>query len=159
MRRITIFIIIFFSILLIGCKSTKENNFTVVRKSIEKSNKDMELAFQNDDINLLMSLYSNDCILSIIGGNDYSGRNDVEKLFNRVLKNHKVNSYILNIEELEVYNNSALERGTFYWFSERKNGEEFKARGRYWILRKYTEQNTWKIHRFIENELPRSDKN
>lgn len=159
MRLIIIFITILFAILMIGCETTKNNNLTDVRKSIEKSNKDMELAFQNDNINLLMSLYTNDCILSIIGANDKTGRNDIENFFNGVLKNQKVNSYILNIEELEVYNNSALERGTFYWFSERKNGKAFKANGRYWILRKYTEQNTWKIHRFIENELPSSDKN
>ena len=159
MKLIIIFITILFAVLMNGCETTKTNNLTDVRKSIEESNKDMELAFQNDDINLLMSLYSDDCILSIIGANDKIGRNDIEKFFNRVLKNQKVNSYILNIEELEVYNNSAFERGTFYWFSERKNGNVFKANGRYWILRKYTEQNTWKIHRFIENELPNSDKN
>ena len=159
MKRIIIFITILFAVLVIGCEATKNNNLTDVRKSIEKLNKDMELAFQNDDIDLLMSLYSNDCILSIIGMNDVTGRNDIENFFNRVLKNQKVNSYILNIEELEVYNNSALERGTFYWYSERKNGKAFKASGRYWTLRKYTEPNTWKIHRFIENELPSSDKN
>ena len=157
MRQIIIFITILFAILMIGCETAKNNNLTDVRKSIEKSNKDMELAFQNDNINLLMSLYTNDCILSIIGANDKTGRNDIEKFFNGVLKNQKVNSYILNIEELEVYNNSVFERGTFYWFSERINGNVFKANGRYWILRKYTEQNTWKIHRFIENELPSSD--
>ena len=132
MKNISILISI---ILIFGCETTKNNNLTDVRQSIEKSNKDIELAFQNDDINLLMSLYSDDCILSIIGMNDVTGRNDIEKFFNRVLKNQKVNSYILNIEELEVYNNSALERGTFYWFSEWKNSNEFKANGRYWILR------------------------
>ncbi|GAG27246.1 unnamed protein product, partial [marine sediment metagenome] len=98
MKNISILISI---ILIFGCETTKNNNLTDVRQSIEKSNKDMESAFQNDDINLLMSLYSDDCILSIIGMNDVTGRNDIEKFFNRVLKNQKVNLYILNIEELE----------------------------------------------------------
>jgi len=119
----------------------------------------MDLAFQNSDINLLLSLHSDDCIISSIGLKDVMGKNDIEKFFKEVLKYQKVKSYILNIEELEVFNNSALERGTFYWHSEFKNGKVFKVSGRYWTWRKNTENNTWKIHRFIENKLPISDKN
>lgn len=81
----------------IGCKSSNHNP-TVVCKSIEKSDKYLELALKSDDINMILSFCSDDCILSTIGVNDVTGRNDIEKFSNVVLKNQKINSYKLKMK-------------------------------------------------------------
>jgi len=159
MKQITILSAIFFSIMMIGCNSTKSINMSAVHESIEESNEQLDSAFQNGDTNSILNLFTDDCILSPIGMDDVIGRNENEKLLNRVFEYQKVHSYTLNIEELEVHNNTAFERGTYFWFSELKDGTVLKAKGRYFTLRKKIEPNNWIIHRLIENELPGEDKN
>ena len=159
MKRIAIFLMILLSIMLIGCKSTKSKNLSVVRESIEESNKQLDLAYQNGDINILLSLFTKDCILSPVGLKDVKGENELEDFLKKVFENHKVNSWALTVEELEVFNNTIFERGTFHWDSEYKNDTPIKGNGRYFAIRKCNDQNIWVIHRFIENALPSSDTN
>ena len=158
-KRIAILFLIFLSFMLIGCESIKSNNLSVVRESIEESNKQIDLAYQNGDINILLRLFTKDCILSPVNVKDIKGEKELENFLKRVFKKHKVNSWALTVEELEVYDNTVFERGTFYWDSELKNDTQIKYKGRYFTLRKYNDQNTWVIHRFIENELPGSNTN
>jgi len=158
MKQVTILSAIFLSLMMIGCKSTQNINLSAVRESIEESNKQLDSAFQNGDINSILSMFTNDCILSPIGMNDVIGRNENEMLLNRVFEYQKVYSYTLTVEELEVHNNTAFERGTYFWFSELKDGTVLKAKGRYFTLRRKIEPNNWIIHRLIENKLPSEDK-
>lgn len=143
------------SLLIISCsKNNTEIYIAEVRSEIEKINAEFEAAYQSGNVEAIITLMTVEAIVSPIGLPDLKGREAIKSLLSNFLKDNTVTSYTLIVEEMEVYNDTVYDRGTYIWISQQEGKPEVKARGRYSAVRKKGADNKWRFHRIIENALP-----
>lgn len=150
MRRSTLAAAVGLGLLTVGCTDRMEDALPV----IEEANIELEAAYLEGDAVRLAALFTEDALIMPNGGQTIPGRTAVEHLFRRIFTVNTVLKYQLAVEELEVFGNTAFERGIFDYQAVGARQDTIADRGRYIMLRKLSSDGAWLIHRWLENVSP-----
>jgi uncharacterized protein (TIGR02246 family) len=126
---------------------------------IEKLHQTDMRAAKTQDLNTLLSLWTDDCILLQPGQEPLIGKESIRKFMEREFKHSKdyeILHYEHHFEEVSVRGDWAWEWGTFIGSScHKKSGEVFHQRARLFRILKQQPDGSWKCARSIWHELPK----
>lgn len=117
-----------------------------VRAAIEENNAQFEEAFNQGDAAAVAALYTEDAIAMPPGQEMASGRAAIEQGMNADLENFALSGLSLTTTDVEVSGDLAVEVGTY----SIKAGD-LEDNGKYVVVWKKQDDDTWKIHRDIWN--------
>jgi len=98
--------------------------------------------------------YTEDAINMPPDVEDARGRSAIQGAFAYILSGATREDMAFTTRELDVYEDTAYELGTFADTFTPHGGEKTTFRGRYMCVWKRQPDGAWKIHRFIFNSLP-----
>ena len=153
MKRTTLMMTAAVGILAVGCSDRMED----VLPFIEEANTELEAAYVEGDAGRLAALFTEDAVVMPNGAPSIPGRQAVATLFERILSVNTVARYQLVVEELEVYRNTAYERGVYDYLAISASQDTTAEQGRYIMLRKKSANGAWLIHRWLENTSPQQN--
>ena len=87
---------------------------------------------------------------------DIRGRPALRSALVGFYERNVVQAHSLRTAELEVYGNSAYERGTYVFAAGAIGQPATTERGRYAAVWRRGTDGRWRIHRYLENLLPRT---
>lgn len=150
MKQSTLVTTVVVGLLVMGCTDRLED----VRAFVEEANIELEEAYKQGDWGRLAALFTEDALIMPNGGQNIPGRAAMENLFEMIFRVNTVVKYQLAVEELEVFGNTAYERGVFDYQVVSSSQDTTADQGRYIILRKKSSDGAWLIHRWLENVSP-----
>jgi len=155
-RHLKIFFAGFIALaLLAGC--TKQQDIAKVREEITQAWRQFEEVWVKGDATAAAEWYTEDAINMPPDVEDCQGRSAIQRVFSGILSGVKeVVDMAFTTRELDVYEGTAYELGTFADTHIPHGGDETTFLGRYMCVWKRQPDGTWKIHRFIFNSLPSS---
>ena len=118
-------------------------------RAIEAVNqRDVQFALANDAA-LMMSQWTNDFVLLPPAGPILRGRDVIAEAFKGV-ESPEIVEYVLDIQEIKVFGDHALEWGTYhYGMRPRAGGETVRTGGKLMRILQRQPDGTWKMYRGI----------
>lgn len=127
---------------------------SAVRAEIAETWKQLEQAWEAGDAAASAAVFTEDAINMRPDAVDDRGRGAIEAVFSDFLSTTTVEDLTWTTQEVDVYAETAYELGTFAQTLQPQEGEPILHRGRYISVWKHQPDGTWRIHRFLFNDLP-----
>ena len=146
-------------LLLAGCTQQQqsgmnEQDIAKVREEISQAWRQYEEAWVKGDAAAAAGWYTEDAINMPPDFEDAQGRSEIQGAFSAILSSATREDITFTARELDVYEDTAYELGTFVDTFVPHSGDKVTFRGRYMCVWKRQPDGAWKIHRFLFNSLP-----
>jgi uncharacterized protein (TIGR02246 family) len=135
-------------------KNSRNSDLTAIQKLHET---DMAAA-KIHDINTLITLITDDCILLPPGQEPIRDRDAIWKFMQEQLpesQKYEITEYVQNFEEIKIIDDWAFEWATFHGtYHLKSGGTDLHERSRLFRILRRQSDGSWKVARAIWHELP-----
>jgi len=150
-------VLILFILCVISCNRYSQEYDTDLEnpmlKSIEKLHKKDKQAAMNGDIEILLSLFTDDGIVIPAEGDIIEGKEGLKKMLEQSLEHYNdytVTEYNHDFKEIKVLGEYAYEWGIYSSkYKSKKDGKEITGSGKLMRILKLQADGSWKVHRTI----------
>ncbi len=126
------------------------------RASIQAMHARLDSVSRAGDARGNADLFTEDAVVGLSTLQDVRGRDALLRMMTAFYQKYVVQVHELTTAELEVYGDTAYDRGTYLWIvgPREPGGAVTTERGRYAAVWHKGVGGTWRIHRYLENLLP-----
>lgn len=125
-------------------------------RQISEVNAALGAAYRDGDAEAAAEHFTADATLMPPGARDLHGRQPIRSFLDLFFRRTSVEQYALTTVELDVYGDVAYEFGTYEWSSIFADTDTISEFGRYSAVRIKGDDGHWRIHRLLDNTMPRT---
>ncbi len=126
------------------------------RAGIQAAHVRLDSVSRAGDARANADVYTPDAVVSLGTLDDVRGRDALYRAMAGFYQRNVVQAHRLTTVELEVYGDTAYDRGTYLFVSGPRGRPATTDRGRYFAMWVRGADGVWRIHRYLENLLPAS---